>query len=83
MAESYEHRALDVYSPLVTKPANITPDEFAKSKEQLESQAHGALGLIYFRRQNFEKSLAELQKIAVRQAGQDPTDYYVMGVHTY
>ena len=79
MAESYELRALDVL-PTVTKPANITPDEFAKSKEQLESQAHGALGLIYFRRQNFEKSLAELQKIAVRQAGQDPTDYYVMGV---
>ncbi len=79
MAESYELRALALL-PTITKSANITPDEFTKSKEQLESQAHGALGLIYFRLRNFEKSIAQLQIAALRQAGQDPTNYYVMGV---
>ena len=78
-AEKYEKHALEVLATL-PKPANMTDDQFAKVKAQGESQAHSGLGLIYFRRQDYEKSVAELTKSTSDPANQDATDYYVMGV---
>jgi tetratricopeptide (TPR) repeat protein len=78
-AEKYEKHALEVLAAL-PKPANMTDDQFAKVKAQGESQAHSGLGLIYFRRQDYEQSIAELKKSTSDPANQDATDYYVMGV---
>ncbi len=77
--EKYEKHALEVLAAL-PKPANMTDEQFAKVKAQGESQAHSGLGLIYFRRQDYEQSIAELKKSTADAANQDPTDYYVMGV---
>jgi tetratricopeptide (TPR) repeat protein len=77
--EKYEKHALEVLATL-PKPANMTDEQFAKVKAQGEAQAHSGLGLIYFRRQNYEESIAELKKSTADPANQDPTDYYVMGV---
>ena len=77
--EKYEKHALEVLATL-QKPANMTDEQFAKVKAQGESQAHSGLGLIYFRRQDFEQSIAELKKSTADPANQDATDYYVMGV---
>jgi tetratricopeptide (TPR) repeat protein len=77
--EKYEKHALEVLATL-PKPANLTDEQFAKVKAQGESQAHSGLGLIYFRRQDFEQSIAELKKSTADPANQDATDYYVMGV---
>jgi tetratricopeptide (TPR) repeat protein len=78
-AEKYEKHALEVLATL-PKPATMTDEQFAKVKAQGESQAHSGLGLIYFRRGNYEESIAELKKSTADPANQDPTDYYVMGV---
>jgi tetratricopeptide (TPR) repeat protein len=78
-AEKYEKHALEVLAAL-PKPASMTDEQFAKVKAQGESQAHSGLGLIYFRRQDFEQSIAELKKSTADPANQDATDYYVMGV---
>jgi hypothetical protein len=78
-AEKYEKHALEVLAAL-PKPANMTDEQFAKVKAQGESQAHSGLGLIYFRRQNYEQSIAELKKSTADPGNQDATDYYVMGV---
>ena len=59
--EKYEKHALEVLAAL-PKPANMTDEQFAKVKAQGESQAHSGLGLIYFRRQDYEQSIAELKK---------------------
>jgi tetratricopeptide (TPR) repeat protein len=78
-AEADEKHVLDVLAKL-PKPANLTDEQFAKTKDQALSQAHSGLGLIYFRRQDYANSITELQageKIAVTP---DPTDFYVMGV---
>jgi tetratricopeptide (TPR) repeat protein len=77
--EKYEKHALEVLATL-PKPANLTDEQFAKVKAQGEAQAHSGLGLIYFRRGNYEESIAELKKSTSDPANQDPTDYYVMGV---
>lgn len=77
--EKYEKHALEVLATL-PKPANMTDEQFAKVKAQGEAQAHSGLGLIYFRRGNYEESIAELKKSSADPANQDATDYYVMGV---
>jgi tetratricopeptide (TPR) repeat protein len=77
--EKYEKHALEVLATL-PKPANLTDEQFAKVKAQGEAQAHSGLGLIYFRRQDYEQSIAELKKSTADPANQDATDFYVMGV---
>jgi hypothetical protein len=77
--EKYEKHALEVLAAL-PKPANMSDEQFAKVKAQGEAQAHSGLGLIYFRRQNYTESIAELTKATADPANQDPTDFYVMGI---
>jgi tetratricopeptide (TPR) repeat protein len=78
-AEKYEKHALEIL-PTVPKPATMTDDQFAKAKAAAESQAHSGLGLIYFRKQNWEGAVTELTKATATATPPDPTDYYVMGV---
>lgn len=78
-AEAYEKHALDLISKL-TKPANLTDEQFAKAKDSALSQAHSGLGLIYFRRQDFANSVTELQAGEKIAATPDSADFYVMGV---
>jgi len=77
-AEEYEKHALAVLDAM-PKPAAISDEQFAKSKTAAQSQAHSALGLIYYRLQDPAKSVDELKKGAGTAANPDPTDYYVMG----
>jgi tetratricopeptide (TPR) repeat protein len=78
-AEAYEKHALDLLATM-PKPANLTDEQFGKVKTQAESQAHSALGLVYFRRQDYEKSITELQQGTSTAPSADPTDYFVMGM---
>lgn len=78
-AESYEKQALEIL-PTMPKPDGVTDEQFAKSKATAESQAHSALGLIYFRRQDFAKSVSEMQRSVQGQANPDPVDLFVMGI---
>jgi tetratricopeptide (TPR) repeat protein len=78
-AESYEKQALELLATL-PRPEGLTDDQFAKSKAAAESQAHSALGLIYFRRQDFANSVSETQKGLAGQSNPDPVDLFVLGV---
>jgi tetratricopeptide (TPR) repeat protein len=78
-AEAKEKHALDVLSKL-PKPANMTDEQFAKTKDQALSEAHSGLGLIYFRRQDYANSITELQAGEKIAAVPDATDFYVMAV---
>jgi tetratricopeptide (TPR) repeat protein len=78
-AEKYEKHALETLATM-PKPTTLTDEQFAKTKTLAESQAHSALGLVYFRKQNFEGAVIELTKGTATAASPDPTDYYVMGV---
>jgi len=78
-AEKYEKHALETL-PTVAKPASMTDAQFAAAKVAAESQAHSGLGLVYFRKQNWEGAVTELTKATATATPPDPTDYYVMGV---
>jgi tetratricopeptide (TPR) repeat protein len=78
-AEAYEKHALEVLAAM-PKPVGLTDDQFAKVKVQAQSQAHSALGLVYYRRQDLAKSIAEFQEGTSTAPTPDPIDYFVMGV---
>ncbi|MGB8540506.1 MAG: hypothetical protein WCD49_02610 [Candidatus Acidiferrales bacterium] len=78
-AEADEKHALELI-PNLPKPAGMTDDQFAKAKDAALSQAHSGLGLVDFRKQDFENSVTELQLGEKLATTPDPTDFYVMGI---
>ena len=78
-AEKYEKHAIEVIGTM-TKPANMTDDQFSQTKTILLSQAHSGLGLVYFRRQQSEDSAKELTQATLGSASPDPTDLFVLGL---
>jgi tetratricopeptide (TPR) repeat protein len=78
-AEQYEKHAMQVIEAM-PKPATMTDDQFTQSKTALLSEAHSGLGLVYFRRQQLDDSVKELQQATQSAPKPDPTDFFVMGI---
>jgi tetratricopeptide (TPR) repeat protein len=78
-AEAYEKHALDLLNTM-TKPDGMTDDQYAKAKQASLAQAHSGLGLIYFRQQQFDKSVAEMQEAVKLDVAPDSVDLYILGV---
>jgi tetratricopeptide (TPR) repeat protein len=78
-SEGYEKHALQLLASM-PKPANVSDEQFAKSKAQASSQAHAGLGLVYYWRQQLSESASELQQAVKDSPTPDPTDLYVMGM---
>lgn len=78
-AEGYEKHALELI-PNLTKPENLTDDQFTSAKTKEESTAHSGLGLIYFRENKPEDSLKELQQATTSADSNDPVDFFIMGI---
>jgi len=77
-AETYEQHALQLMATM-PKPAGVSDAQFAALKTQKTLQAHSALGLVYFRREDYDNSEKELRQ-AVESAHPDPADLFVLGV---
>jgi tetratricopeptide (TPR) repeat protein len=77
-AEAYEMKAIQLLATL-PKPANLTDEEFATLKADKLSEAHSGLGLVYFRRQDFDKAAKELDQAVQGISHPDPTDYFALG----
>ncbi len=78
-AEQYEKHAMQVLQAM-PKPATMTDEQFTQSKTALLAEAHSGLGLVYFRRQQSEDSVKELQQATQSAPKPDPTDFFVMGI---
>jgi len=78
-AEQYSKYAIDVI-PKMVKPPHTSDEQFAAMKAQSAMRAHSALGLVYFRRNDFENSAKELEQSTPSTATPDQTDLYVLGV---
>ena len=76
-AELYGKRAVRLMDTL-PKPAGMTDQQFAESKKEELATAHSGLGLVYFRKGQFEDSVKELQDATQTAPSPDPTDYFVM-----
>jgi tetratricopeptide (TPR) repeat protein len=77
-AEAYEKHAIDVI-PTLSKPDNLSDEQFAKAKSDKLAEAHSALGLIYFRVSRFPESVKELQLATTDNSMPDATDLYALG----
>ena len=78
-AETYERHALEVLARM-PKPNSLSDVQFAELKAQKSLQAHSALGLVCFRRDDFGGSVKELQQAVQNNSSPDPTDLYVLGI---
>ena len=78
-AETYERHAIEILATM-PKPQGLTDAQFAAVKSQKSLQAHSALGLVYFRRDNYEGSAKELEQAVENNPSADATDLYVLGI---
>ena len=77
-AEDYEKRAIkDI--PTLTKPPGMTDEQFSTTKLEKTAEAHSGLGLVYFRRQDFENAATELQQATQTNPNPDATDFFALG----
>lgn len=78
-AENYQKLAIEVLAKM-PKPPEISDAQFAALKAEKSVQAHSGLGLVYFRRQDFEDSAKELQRATQGNPSPDQTDLFVLGL---
>ena len=78
-AEKYSKHALDVLST-IQKPHDMNDAGFAAAKAHRTAQSHSALGLVYFRRNDYENSEKELAQATKDNPTPDQTDLYVVGI---
>jgi len=78
-AETYEKHALDVMTTM-QKPSHISDAQFAAMKAQKSLQVHSALGLVFFRRSDYDASAKELEQATQGNANADQSDLYVLGI---
>lgn len=77
-AQTYETKAIQEL-PNLPKPPGLTDQDFATAKADKLSEAHSGLGLVYFRRQQYDKAAKELQQATQATSHPDPTDYFALG----
>jgi tetratricopeptide (TPR) repeat protein len=78
-AETCEKSAIQLMNTL-PKPASLTDAQFAALKAEKAIQAHSALGLVYFRREDYDNSLKELKLSTDNNPSPDQTDLFVLGM---
>jgi len=77
-AETYEKRAIkDI--PTLPKPAGMTDEQFTTAKAEKAAEAHSGLGLVYFRRQDYDDATKELQQATQTNPNPDATDFFALG----
>jgi tetratricopeptide (TPR) repeat protein len=77
-AEVYEKHALEVLDK-IKKPDGLPDEKFAEFKTGEMAIAHSGLGLVYFRREQYDASEKELEIAAKNETTPDPTDLFVLG----
>lgn len=77
-AETYAKQAIEILTTM-PKPRDLSDAEFAAAKSKRTFQAHSALGLVYFRRNNYENSAKELALATQGNPTPDAADLFVLG----
>jgi len=80
LAEANEdaQRALALMDKLAKRP-NETDEQFQKRKAALQSEAHGALGMVHLQRDEPDKAIEEFKTAVSLEAEPDPQIYYRLG----
>jgi tetratricopeptide (TPR) repeat protein len=77
-AEVYDKHALEVIPKLVKAP-DAKQEEFVSIQKAMLTMAYSGLGLVYFRKTNYQDSVKELQQATQTASTPDPIDFYALG----
>jgi len=77
-AVSYEKHAIELIQT-IPKPPDTTDEQFAALKVEKLARAHSGLGLVYYRTEDYENCVKELQQATQTMKSPDPTDLYALG----
>jgi tetratricopeptide (TPR) repeat protein len=78
-AEQFSKKALELV-PTITKPANITDEQFIGAKNQVQALAYSGLGLVAFRRNQYAQAIPNLEQAVKYDSNPDPVNYLVLGI---
>lgn len=78
-AEQYSRKSIEL-TPTYPKPANVTEESFSAVKNQILAMAHGGLGLVYVRRNQFKEAIPELNQSVTLDPSPDPVNFFLLGL---
>jgi tetratricopeptide (TPR) repeat protein len=80
-AETYGKRAIEI-TPTISKPEGLADQNFIVAKNVTLAMAHSGLGLVYFRRGNFNDAIPELEQSVKIDPNPtpDPVNLYLLGM---
>ncbi len=78
-AEQCSRKAIEL-TPTYPKPENVTDESFSSVKNQTLAMAHGGLGLVYVRRNQFKEAIPELNQAVTIDPNPDPVNFYLLGL---
>lgn len=77
-AETYGKRALGLLAKM-TKPKNLTEEQFTASVHGEEAYCHSGLGLVYYYQHNIPGMISEFEQAVKLSPTPDPTDEFLLG----
>ncbi len=77
-AEKLSKHAMTLIAAM-TKPGNLTEEDFAKAKSERISMAHSGLGMVYYRRQRPVEMVASYEQATQLSTSPDPSDLFMLG----
>jgi tetratricopeptide (TPR) repeat protein len=80
-AEQYSKRAIEV-TPTLTKPENLTDEQFSNAKNNALEMAYSGLGLVYLQKGKFSDAIPALEQSvkADTHPEPDPVNLYLLGL---
>jgi tetratricopeptide (TPR) repeat protein len=78
-SEKYATQCIQI-TPTLSKPLNVSDQDWAADNNKNLAMAHSALGTINLRRGNFSQAVTDLQEAVRLDGGKDVTNYYLLGV---
>ena len=80
-AELYSKRAIEV-TPTLTKPAELTDDQFNNAKNNALEMAYSGLGLVYLQKGQYDQAIPTLEQSLKtdNHAEPDPVNLYLLGL---
>jgi tetratricopeptide (TPR) repeat protein len=78
-AERYARRVQELV-PLLAKPETMLDEEFTKAKNEVLSQSHSGLGVVFLLRGKAADAAAEFEQVTKLSANPSEVDYYLLAL---
>lgn len=78
-AEQYSKKALELL-PALSKPPDVSDENFMKAKDQTSALAYSGLGLVAFRRKKFAEAIPNFEQAVKLDPMPDPVNFYLLAV---